>query len=147
SKSVGLAISGLAYAPDSGHLLVMENSDNSYDVTVLDALNNYEVLGTIQVNDGGTPVLGGFSQAGMEFDCLGNLWVVNQFTGVVYSVDSGENFGCAVDIPWLSEDPTSGTLSVGAAPTQPVTLTFDGGTLLPGLRRAQLRIKTDTPLP
>lgn len=146
SANVGLSISGLAYAPNSGHLLVMENSANSYDVTVLDALNNYAVLGTFQITDGGSPVFQAYQQAGMEFDCLGNLWVVNQITQMVYAVDSGENVGCSVDIPWLSESPTSGTLSAGAASTQPIALDFEGGSLLPGLRQAQLQVKTDTPV-
>ncbi|HKD20136.1 MAG TPA: carboxypeptidase regulatory-like domain-containing protein [Thermoanaerobaculia bacterium] len=159
SANLGLFISGLAYAPNSGHLLVMENAANSYDITVLDANNNYANLGHFQVNNNGTPAFQPFQQAGMEFDCLGNLWVINQATQEIFSVDSGENFACQVDIPWLTENPTSGTLSAAAHPvggatpaaggsnSQDVDLSFTGGTLLPGLRQAQLQIKTDTPVP
>jgi hypothetical protein len=157
SASVGLAISGLAYAPSSGHLLVMENAGNNYDITVLDALNNYANLGHFQVNNGGSPAFQAFQQAGLEFDCLGNLWAVNQITQEIFSIDSGENVACAVDIPWLTENPTEGSLSAaalhgGARPTggsnsMGIDLSFNSGTLLPGLRQAQLQIKTDTPVP
>ena len=150
SANVGLPISGLAYAPSSGHLLVMSNTDST-DITVLDALNNYAVIGSYSVNNGGSPAFGAFEQAGLEFDCLGNLWAVNQISQIVYNVDSGETVGCSVDIPWLTENPTSGTLSPaaltrGASSSLPVTLTFDAGTLMPGLRQAQLQVKTDTPV-
>ena len=143
SASVGLSISGMAYNANNGHLLVMSNTDGT-DITVLDALNNYAVLGSFNVMDGGSRVFGAFEQAGMEFDCLGNLWAVNQITQIVYNVSSGEAAGCATDIPWLSEDPTEGTLSAGGG-TQPVTVTFDSLSYLPGLKQAQLQIKTDTP--
>ncbi|MGE5413480.1 MAG: S-layer homology domain-containing protein, partial [Syntrophomonadaceae bacterium] len=78
-------------------------------------------------------------------------WVIDQYSQTIYKVDSGENVFCSVDIPWLSEDPTSGTLSAGAGHTgasssQPIALDFEGGSLLPGLRQAQLQIKTDTPV-
>ena len=149
SANVGLAISGMAYNKNNGHLLVMSNT-NLVDVTVLDAFNNYAVIGTFDVTDGGSPAFGDFQQAGMEFDCLGNLWVVNQITQVAYNVVSGEATGCAVDIPWLSEDPTEGTVSGVARPTggtssMPVTVSFDSLSYLPGLRQAQLQVKTDTP--
>jgi hypothetical protein len=151
SANVGLSISGLAYAPSSGHLLVMSNS-SGVDITVLDVNNNYAVVGSFSVNNNGSPAFGAFEQAGLEFDCLGNLWAVNQISQVVFNVDSGENVGCSVDIPWLSENPTSGTLSAaaltrGASSSAPIDLTFTAGTLMPGLRQAQLQVKTDTPVP
>jgi len=150
SASVALPISGMAYAASTGHLLVMSNTDSGQDITVFDALNNYAVLGTITVMDGGSPAFGPFEQAGLEFDCLGNLWAVNQITQVVYNVDSGESAGCAVDIPWLTEDPTSGAIpGVGAAAaggnSVPIAVTFNSTGLMPGLRQAQLQVKTDTP--
>ena len=89
SASVGLPISGMAYNANNGHLLVMSNTDQA-DITVLDALNNYAVLGSFSVNNNGSPAFGAFEQAGMEFDCLGNLWAVNQITQVVYNISSGE---------------------------------------------------------
>jgi hypothetical protein len=148
SANVGLSISGLAYAPSTGHLFVMSNTDG-VDVTVLDALNNYAVVGSFKVSDN---AFGAFQQAGLEFDCLGNLWAVNQATQVVYNISAGEVVGCTSDITWLTEDPTSGVLGAssahnGSASSQPIAVTWTGGSLLPGLRQAQLQIKTDTPVP
>ncbi len=112
SANVGLPISGMAYDASNGHLLVMSNTDGT-DITVLDALNNYAVIGSFNVVDGGSRVFGAFEQAGIEFDCTGNLWAVNQITQVVYNVATGEAAGCAVDIPWLSENPTEGSVVGG----------------------------------
>lgn len=148
SANVGLPISGLAYNVSNGHLFVMSNT-NGTDITVLDALNNYAVVGSFTVGSG---AFGAFQQAGLEFDCLGNMWAVNQITQVVYNIDPGESVGgCQVDIPWLTVDPTSGTLGAaaghnGASSSQPIALGFDSLSYLPGLRQAQLQIKTDTPV-
>jgi hypothetical protein len=148
SANVGLSISGLAYNPSTGHLFVMENTAGK-DFTVLDALNNYAVLGTFRVANG---AFGDYQQAGIEFDCLGNLWAVNQITQVAYNVDPGETVGgCQVDIPWLTVTPTDGSLGAaaghnGASSSQPIALGFDSLSYLPGLRQAQLQIKTDTPV-
>jgi hypothetical protein len=150
SAFVNLPISGLAYSSANGHLLVMSNTDG-VDVTVLDALNNYSELGSFNIMDGGTDVLGAFQQAGMDFDCIGNLWVTNQATNVAYQVESGETAGCEVDIPWFSVNPTEGTVGPaalrqgGGGNTFPVSADWEAGTLLPGLRLAQLSVKTDTP--
>ena len=144
SASVGLPISGMAYNAKNGHLLVMSNT-SGVDITVLDALNNYAVLGSYNVMDGGSRVFGAGEQAGIEFDCDGNLWAVNQITQVVYNVSTGENAGCASDIPWLSENPTSGNVSSGGG-TAPVTVSFDSLSYYPGLKQAQLKVKTDTPV-
>jgi Carboxypeptidase regulatory-like domain/S-layer homology domain len=152
SAFVGLNISGLAYFSSSGHLFVMVNNVDE-PVTVLDAKNNYAVLGSFEVTQNGTPVFGNFAGAAMEADCDGNLWLVNQTDGRVYKVASGE-FGspCTLlEIPWLTENPKEGTIAAAARPlgasnSQPITLSFDSGTLLPGLRQAQLKIITDTPV-
>ena len=150
SAFVNLPISGLAYSSANGHLLVMSNTDQA-DVTVLDALNNYDVVGSFDITDGGSDVLGPFEQAGMDFDCIGNLWVTNQATNVAYQVVSGEAAGCEVDIPWFSVNPSEGTVGPaalrqgGGGNTFPVSADWDAGTLLPGLQMAQLVVKTDTP--
>jgi hypothetical protein len=108
SSFVALSISGLAYDSSNGHLLVMQNFPGGNDITVLDALNNYAVLGSYPILDNGAPAITPFGGAGAEFDCLGNLWVIDQNTQTVYQVESGEAAGCAVDIPWLTVDPTEG---------------------------------------
>ncbi len=149
SAVVNLGISGLAYYPDTGHLFVQVSDPVDYSITVLDAKNNYEVVGSFIVSDGAFDDHGG---AGMEADCEGNLWMVNQNNQTLFKVASGEAGSCAVDIPWLSEDPTEGVVpGVGAANrpaagnSVPVAVTFNSSGLLPGLRQAQLKIKSDTP--
>src|SRR5262249_36182123 len=93
-----------------------------------------------------------FGGAGLEFDCAGNLWAIDQNTQTIYNVESDEGFACSLDIPWLSENPTTGTVPAATTPGGgggtnpfPVAVTFDGTSLLPGLRQAQLQVQTDTP--
>ena len=149
SSNVGLPISGMAYSAANGHLLVMSNQPAGQDVVVFDALNNYDEIGSFQVLDGGSPAFGDFEQAGIEFDCIGSLWAVNQITQVMYQVESGETASCEVDIPWFDVDPDEGTVppAAGSGGTNPfpVAATWDAGSLLPGLQQAQLAVKTDTP--
>ena len=151
SAFVALNISGLAYFPSSGHLFVMVN-DLDEPITVLDTRNNYAVVGSFEVTQNGQPVFGQGAGAGMEADCLGNLWLVNQVNGKLYKVASGESGspgGCSVDIPWLTVSPTGGTVpgtsdsNVGSG--VPVMATFNSTGMLPGLQQGQLQIYTDTP--
>ena len=144
SAFVGLPISGLAYSATNGHLLAMSNQPAGDDVTILDALDNYNPIGAFQVLDGGSPAFGDFEQAGIELDCVGNMWAVNQITQVVYQVESGEAASCESDIPWFSVDPKTGTVPANGG-TFPVAANWDAGSLLPGLYQAQLGVKTNTP--
>lgn len=146
SAFVNIPISGLAYNANNGHLLVMANQQAGDDITVLDALNNYAVLGSFPILDGGNPAITQFGGAGLEFDCLGQMWVIDQNTQTIYKVESGESAGCAVDIPWFEANPTSGTVAANGG-TSDVNGHFDGTGLLPGLRQAQIQVKTNTPAP
>jgi len=141
SAMVGLGISGLAYFPTTGHLMVQVSDLVDFSISVLDVNNNYATVGTFNVSDGAFDDHGG---AGMEADCEGNLWMVNQNTEVLYKVASGEVGKCDNDIPWLTVDPTEGTVPANGG-TVPVSLTFNSTGLLPGLNQAQIKIKTDTP--
>ena len=132
-------ISGLAFDPSSGHLLVMQNQPGSTPIAVLDANNGYTLLGSIAIS--GFTDFGG---AGMDFDCLGNLWLIDQNTQTVYEIESGEPPSCGGDIPWVSEDPTEGTVPADGG-TLPVAVTFDSTGLFPGLHQAQFIFTTDTP--
>lgn len=143
ARLVELDISGLAYNPDNGHLLVMNNTGDLNDIVVLDAHDNYAVLDAYDVLDNGVPVFGDFEQAGMEFDCMGNLWMVNQITQVLYEVASSERPTCSIDVPWLTVTPAEGT--VPGAASAPVVLTYNSTGLLPGLRQAHVQLVTDTP--
>lgn len=146
SAYVGIAISGLAFNSSTGHLFVMTNHGflGGFDVYVLDAMNGYALVGGFFVTSGGTPVMTQFGGAGMDVDCNGDLWLVDQGSQTIYQVDSGETGVCKFqDIPWLSENPTSGTVTAGT--TSGVTATFDATGLTPGLRQGQLVIRTNTP--
>jgi hypothetical protein len=144
SAAVNLAVSGLAYNANTGHLFVIQNFQGGNDITVLDALNNYQVVGEFPILDNGSPAMTEFGQAGLEFDCLGNLWAIDQNTQTIYKVDAGESAGCSVDIPWFTPSPTEGTVAANGG-TADVNGHFDGTGLLPGLRLAQIQVKTNTP--
>lgn len=86
SANVGLSIAGLAYNPDTEHLFVIENASPNDIIHVLDAANNYTLVRQFHIgapfsNSGG---------AGLEIDCYGNLWAVDQQADVVYQITSGE---------------------------------------------------------
>lgn len=139
SKWVGLGISGLAFNPATHHLFVMTNSMEGLDAYILDVEHNYTVVGGFNLND-----LGAYEQAGLELDCSGHLWAVNQRMQRVIVADSGEIGVCDWrDITWLSETPASGSVSAGR--TQAVTLTFETTGLPAGEYQAQLRVGEDTP--
>ena len=142
--NVGLAVSGLAYNALTKHLFVQVNQAPQA-VHVLDAntptltnLGNFIVRNSVGGN-----AFADFDGAGLEMDCSGNLWAVNQTDGKVYVVNAGETGACALDIPWLSEDPDSGTIP--PAGTQDSTWTFDATGELPGCREAQVLVTNDTP--
>jgi len=139
SFNVGLAVSGLAYNPATKHLFAVVNDDLSWDVAVLDVANNYSIIGTFPING-----LGNFQQAGLEIDCRGRLWLVNQATKIVTEANSGEVGVCNVfDIPWLDENPKTGSVAPSGSQIIDVLFTTAGQTF--GLKRAQLRIAEDTP--
>jgi uncharacterized repeat protein (TIGR01451 family) len=142
SVNVGLAISGLAYNPDTHHLFVMTSSAATA-VVVLDVANNYAVLGQFSISQG----FGAYSGAGMEIDCDGNLWALDLNTNTVYQFNSGETATlCHRDVPWISTLPVSGTLGIGA--DQLVQVRFDAGVPAidqPGAYSMQLKVKENTP--
>jgi hypothetical protein len=149
---VALPIAGLAFDSTTGHLFVLTNHSGppqaTLDVFVLDASRGMSVVGAFNVTQNGVPVpgLSLFGGAGMELDCRGRLWVVDQADQTVFEVESGEPRPCAFnDVPWLSESPTSGV--VPASSTLPVACTLDGAGLTAGLRQAQLKLTTSTPYP
>jgi hypothetical protein len=135
---VGLPIAGLAYNPDTQHLFVMTNAAPNL-AYVLDASNGFALIGQFSV-----PGFGDYSGAGLEIDCSGKLWAVNQATQTVYQLDSGEtaNF-CMTDIPWLTETPTSGWVASGAG--KAVTFSFDATGMAPGNYQALVVANNNTP--
>ena len=122
------------------------------DIVVLDALNNYAVIGGFPILDNGSEAITAYGGAGIEFDCSGNLWVVDQNTQTVYNVETDEGASlCTLDIPWLSENPTTGTVGAGARPTGgsgntfPVAVTFDGTAPCRVCARRSSSSQTNTP--
>ena len=142
SVSTGLGIAGLAYNPTTRHLFAVTQGANPWDVWVFEPQAGYAVLGGFRVTDGGVPVLG-FDAIGLEADCAGRLWLNTTDSDIVYSFESGETGWCVNDIPWLSENPTEGTISPSPRSRSPSRSTRTG--LLPGLRQGSLIISTDTP--
>ncbi|MEI8080682.1 MAG: PKD domain-containing protein [Actinomycetes bacterium] len=138
SKNVGIAIAGLAYNPNTQHLFVVDNNAPNR-IYVLDVADNYAAIGQFSIAGWVD-----YSGAGMEFDCDGNLWLVNQKEGKVYQVQSGETASlCGSDVPWLSETPVQATVQPGESVTVDVKL--DGAGVAPGIYSAQLKFKHDTP--
>jgi hypothetical protein len=139
--NVGLPIAGLAYNADTRHLFVMTNADPN-PVFVLDAANNYAVIGQFEVAG-----MGPRTGAGLEFDCAGNLWAVNLISREVYQIESGEATSmCQSDVLWLATAPVTGTIAVGG--TQNVVVTLDASApkiTQPGTYHAQLKTNHNTP--
>jgi hypothetical protein len=154
SGSIGLQISGLAYNPTTRLLYAAVFLQGPFDIYVVDPHDGYQVLSGFDVTSGGLPVLNG-GGVSLEADCFGHLWIYDIFGATVLEVDSGVRGWCVDDIPWLSLDPTSGTIpgtGAGAAPsgtgnTLPITATFDSAGLFPGLHLRSLAFSTDTPTP
>jgi hypothetical protein len=144
SKNVGLSIAGLAYNGGTGHLFVIENSTTD-TVTVLDVNNNYNVVGSFTVAG-----FGNYAGAGLEFDCQGHLWALNQVDQKTYEIDSGETGTCPwMGVPWLTLTPTSGLVPAHNETSPfPIDAQFiaDGAPLF-GQYEAQIMTTSDTPYP
>ena len=141
---VGLNVSGLAYNPATAHLFVLSNDAVALaDIVVLDANADLVEVGQFEITDGGNPAFADFSQAGLELDCDGNLWAVDQTNGTITVAASGESTSCASGIDWLVVAPQSFTVAAGDSVS--VTVTVDASTLTPGLYEAQLLPRTNTP--
>jgi hypothetical protein len=115
---------------------VLWMATNSYDDTIYE-LNPYDctMLGAFAPPQGGS-----FQGAGLDLDVEGNLWVVAQSPNEVYLVESGvPSFG---DIPWLSVEPTSGTVKAGK--NKSLTVTVDTTGLEPGVYLGTIFVVTNS---
>ena len=143
SGSIGLQISGLAYNPTTRLLYAAVFRHGPFDVYVIDPHNGYAVVSGFDATAGGLPALDG-GGVSLEADCSGHLWMYDIFGAKVLEVDSGARGWCVEDIPWLSEDPSEGTVP-GNGGSLAVNVTFDSAGLFPGLYRRSLVVTTDTP--
>lgn len=135
----GWAVSGLAYNPSTGHLFAIASTDDILDIMVFDATN--PALPPVYAFATGM----GHNQAGLGFDCDGNLWAPNQDTHDIWVIDSGEEGVCDVfDVPWFSiSGPCDGTVPAMAQDDCDATVDPTGGT--PGCYEALLVVENDTP--
>ena len=76
--------------------------------------------------------------SGLESDSAGNLWTANQVNGKAYLVDVGDPED--TDLPWLSVDPTTVTIPVGASRT--FTVAVDAARAEPGVWQGALTLHT-----
>ncbi len=143
SVDVGLNISGLAFNPSTGHLFVMTNGTGSPDVYVLDVNTaGYNIIGAFYLKQGATKVLQG-GQAGLEIDCAGNLWAVNQTTQMVYKAASGETGVCNWQSTWLSAAPATGSAAISGNAL--LAANVDATGMPVGTYLAYLRVVSNTP--
>jgi hypothetical protein len=82
----------------------------------------------------------GFAGGGLEMDDAGNLWTISQANSTVYLLESG--VPAFVDVPWLSEVPSSGTLAVGA--TQAIQIKVNTTGLQPGVYNASMFLRSNS---
>jgi Carboxypeptidase regulatory-like domain/S-layer homology domain len=144
SVQVQVNVSGLAYNPVTQHLFALANdSAEKPDVVVLNAADGLKPIGSFEIATGATAAFAAFEQAGMEMDCSGKLYAMNQSQKRVFVANTGEGVSCAGGIPWLSTNPSQGTVLSNGSLTSVVT--FDSRNIVPGFRRAQLLVDSDTP--
>jgi len=127
-------ISGLAWNGSFGMLWEATNSDT--DTIFLIDPATCETVRAIDHPDGG-----GFGGAGIELDAVGNLWTVGQNSGNAYLLESG--LPTFSDVPWLSVNPTSGTVAKDGS--TPLTITANSAGLTPGVYHAIVVVQTNDP--
>ena len=148
SLALNLSISGLAYNPGTQHLFVMTNAETTtdpslYDVYVLDTQAAYAIVGGFNLKNGAVNAFDDYAQAGLELDCSGNLWAVDQTAQEVYVADSGETGVCDWQPSWLTVTPTTGSVADGG--NQVLTVNVDATGLAIGTYQAHVRVTSDTP--
>jgi hypothetical protein len=138
AKYTGLWTAGLAYNPDTGHLLVVEAIGNGSKFYKIDVNNDYAVIGEATVT-------GFINGAGLEIDCSGNFWALDQASNTVFQLrDSTETTTiCNRSLPWLNPTPITGI--VPGNTVRPISVVLNATNLQPGVYDAQLAISHTTP--
>lgn len=146
SAAVNLSISGLAFNPSTRHLFVMTNHPWDWgllDVYVLDVEDSYAIIGGFNLRDGSSNAFAEYAQAGLEIDCNGRLFAVDQSLNKVYVADSGETGVCNWRADWLSVAPETGT--VPSLDDLLLNVSVDALGMPLGIYKAHLRVVNDTP--
>ena len=125
-------ISGLAWNPAVGQVWMATNSPTDTIFRV-----DPNTCATVSTLNHPNPF---FNGAGLEMDESGNLWMIGQSPNTAYLVDSG--VPAFSDVPWISENPASGTLAAGGSQNIQVTVNTTG--MAPGVYRATLTFVTDS---
>ncbi|MAT44136.1 MAG: hypothetical protein CL609_17525 [Anaerolineaceae bacterium] len=133
-------ISGLAYHPVTKKLFAITN-EASTRLLVFDTESGIAPLGEMDLSG----VLSPYGGAGLEIDCDGMLWAVDQSDGRVIQLDVGEPASvCSVlDVGWLSFVPQ--TFSVAANSQTTASVQFNTSGMAPGIYHARIQIGEDTP--
>ncbi len=151
SVNVGLNVAGLAYNSETGHLFVSVaggGAPGEFDLVVLNAWSSELVkIGGYDIyydtgSDVVDVVLGG--AAGLDIDCDGVLWMVDQYEQYVIAIDSGETGACEWNnVPWLSLSSSAGSVAAGESAS--IDVTFDSAGLTAGDYSATLIYGNDSP--
>jgi len=152
SINVNLNIAGMAYNPISGHLFVTHNGDAEagiYDIYVLDAKTpDFSMIGGFNValdSDGDGEVdVELVGQAGLDIDCAGNLWAVDQANNNVISFSGGGEGVCDWNkVSWLSTADSDTVIAAESSHT--AKLSFDTRSLDLGKVSAVVAVTNNSP--
>ncbi|QTX03594.1 carboxypeptidase regulatory-like domain-containing protein [Agromyces archimandritae] len=124
-------IAGLGYNPTSGTLWMVDSAAS----TTLTQLTPGDCA---TVRTVAFPNQGEYPGGGLEVDASGALWATDQLTGEAYLIDVGDPQ--ETDVPWLSAEPASVKVPVGA--TKTITVNIDATGIDPGVYGANLVIAT-----
>jgi hypothetical protein len=125
-------ISGLAWNPAVGQVWVATNSPTD---TIF--RTDPTTCATVSTLAHPNPF---FNGAGLEMDESGNLWMIGQTPNTAYLIDSG--VPAFTDVPWLSENPITGTIAPGGHTD--VVVTVDTHGLAVGVYQATLTFRTNS---
>ncbi len=156
SVNVGLPIAGLAYNSATKHLFISANgrsSSGDFDIIVVDAaspgfvkIGGYDVR--LDVDGDGVPddVISDNGQAGLDIDCNGNLWIVEQNQQFVVGFDAGETGVCDWNhLSWLSTSASQGLTALAINESSDVSVNIDTANLAVGDYSAAIVFYNDTP--
>ncbi|MFY8350508.1 Calx-beta domain-containing protein [Pseudoalteromonas sp. SSM20] len=151
SINVNLSVAGLAFNPSTGHLFVTHNGPAEvgiFDIYVLDTNTDLlDMIGGFNVEldvDGDDAAdIGLVGQAGLDIDCEGNLWAVDQEQQVVLGFSSGESNVCEWSkVDWLTLDNTSGMVEAESEAKLELAGSAMGDE---GVHNATIVVSNDTP--
>lgn len=126
---VQIGVAGLAFHPAANILAIAGSGENTV----------YLVDGTTLAEVASFPIPGSGSGAGCEFADDGNLWASGFYQSTMYLLETG----LGPMRPWLSWDPTHGTVEAGSSVDIAVTADAEG--LKPGIYSGVVVLRTNDP--